>query len=98
MTRDDFPKTTNWQKIVAIIQVEFREETLAKACMWKTVVLIPKGKRDLRGIWLIEVLWKAVASRLNRRLTAVITYHDALNGFWVGRGTWTAAPKNKLLQ
>ena len=66
--------------------------------MWQTVVLIPKGRRYFRGVGLVEVLWKAVASLLNRRLTAAITYHDALHGFRAGLGTGTAAFEVKLIQ
>ena len=42
------------------------------------LVLIPKGKKDYRGIGLVEVIWKVVAAILNRRFTASITYHDFL--------------------
>ena len=35
--------------------------------MWQTVILISKGAiRDFRGIVLVELLWKAVTSLLNR--------------------------------
>ena len=50
------------------------------------MVLIPKRKRDYRGIGLVEVMWKLVANILNCGLTASITYHDFLHGFQAGRG------------
>ena len=96
--RYNFPDTTNWLKVVDIVQEEFQEWMLAKECMWKKVVLIQKRKGGFQGIGLVEILWKAVASLLNCRLTAAITYHDALHRFWAGRGTGTAALKAKLLQ
>ena len=65
---------------------------------WQAVVLIPKGKKDCRGIGLVEVMWKVVADILNRRFTASITYHDFLHGFREGRGTGTATLEAKLLQ
>ena len=80
-----------------LIQTEFREGDLAEEDTWQAVVLIPKGKKDYRGIGLVEVMWKVVAEILNRRLTAYITYHDFLHGFWVGRGTGTATLEAKLL-
>ena len=46
----------------------------------------------------MEVMWKLVAVVLNRRITASITLHDFLQGFWAGRGTGTATFKAKLLQ
>ena len=49
-TRDDSPDSTNWLKFVAIMQVVFCYGMLAKECMWQTVVLISKGKGELREI------------------------------------------------
>ena len=65
---------------------------------WQAVVLIPKGKKDYRGIGLMGVMWKVVAAILNRRLTTYITFHDFLHGFWAGRGTGTVTLEAKLLQ
>ena len=62
------------------------------------VVLIPKGKKDYRGIGLVEVIWKVVAVIINRCFTSSITYHDALHGFRAGRGTGNATLKAKLIQ
>ena len=62
------------------------------------VVLIPKGKKDYRGIGLVEVMWKVVAAILNHRFTSSITYHNALREFRAGRGTGTATLEAKLLQ
>ena len=81
-----------------LVQSSFREGKLAEEATWQVVVLIPKGKNDYRGIGLVEVMWKVVAEILNLRLTASITYHDFLHGFWAGRGTGTATLEAKLLQ
>ena len=43
-------------------------------------------------------MWKVVAEILNRRLTASITFHNFLHGFWAGRGTGTSTLGAKLLQ
>ena len=66
--------------------------------MWKTVVLIPKGKGDFRVIGLVEVLWKTITSLLNLPIAAAISFHDTLHGFWAGRGMGTANFEAKLLQ
>ena len=50
----------NWTRVVDLVQAEFREGNLAEETMWQAVVLIPKGKKDYRGIGLMEVMWKAV--------------------------------------
>ena len=84
--------------VMDLIQTAFREGTLAEEAMWKAVVLIPKGKKDCRVIGLVEVMWKVVAAILNCQLTASITFHDFLHGFWAGRGTCTATLEAKLIQ
>ena len=87
----------NWARVVELVQTAFRDGDLAEEANWQAVVLIPKGKKDYRGIGLVEVMWKIVAEILNRRFTPFITYHDALNGFRSGRGTGTATLEAKLL-
>ena len=71
---------------------------MAEEDTWQTVVLIPKGRKEYRGIGLVEVMWKVVASILHCRLTTAITYHDFLHGFQAGHGTGTATLEAKLLQ
>ena len=68
------------------MQIDFRDGYLAEEATWQAVVHIPKGKKDYRGIGLVEVMWKVVAAILNRRFTASITYHTDLHGFRAGRG------------
>ena len=67
----------------------FREGRLAEEVTWQAVVLISKGKKDYRGIGLVEVMWKLVTAILNCWLTASITFHNFLHGFRAGRGTGT---------
>ena len=66
--------------------------------MWQTMFLVPKGKGGYRDIGLVEVMWKVVEAILNIRITASITFHDFLRGFWSGRGTGTATLEAKSLQ
>ena len=87
-----------WGKVVEITQTEFWEGKLVEEATWQTVVLIPKGKREYRGIGLVDVTWKVVAVILHRRLTTGITFHDALHVFQEGCGTGTATLEDKLLQ
>ena len=69
---------------------------MAEEVTWHTVVLIPKGRKEYRGIGLVEVMWKVVAAILHRRLTTAISYHDFLHGFRAGRGTGTTTLEVKL--
>ena len=87
-----------WGKVVEMTETAFREGNLAEEATWQTVVLIPKGKGEFRGIGLVEVTWKVVAVILHRRLTAGIKLHDALHRFREGRSTGTATLEAKLLQ
>ena len=62
-----------WGKLVELIQTAFREGEMAEEATWQTVVLIPKGRKEYRGIGLVEVMWKVVSAILHRRLTTAIT-------------------------
>ena len=56
-TREEDPKPGNWEKVVAIIQVDFRVVELVAQFDLKTLVMIPKGGGiHFRGIGLIEFL------------------------------------------
>ena len=91
-------ESDNWTRFVDLVQSVFWEGKLAEEATWQAVVLIPKGKKDYRGIGLVEMMWKVVAAFLNLRRTASITFPDFLHGFWAGRGTGTATLEAKLLQ
>ena len=44
-----------WVKVVEMTQTAFRKVKLAEEATWQTVVLIPNGKWEFRGIGLVEV-------------------------------------------
>ena len=46
--------------VVEITQTAFWEGKLSEEAMWQTVVLIPIGKKEYRGIGLVEVTCKVV--------------------------------------
>ena len=43
-----------WGKLVELIQTAFREGDMVEEATWHPVVLIPKGKKEYRGIGLVE--------------------------------------------
>ena len=55
-----------WGKVVEMTQTAFREGKLAEEAAWQTVVLIPKGKGEFRGIGLVEVTWKLMTIQHDR--------------------------------
>ena len=62
-------------------------------CVWKAVVFIPKGNGKLRGIRLVEVIWKAVLGVVNFRIGAAVDFHYMLHRFRTGRVTGTTSLK-----
>ena len=97
--REENPDPGNWDKVITIIQADYRGGEPAEPCAWQTVVITPKGGgTNFRGIGLVEVLCKAISGIINRRLLSAIQLHEALHGFHAGRGTGTATLEAKLLQ
>ena len=61
--------------------------------------MIPKGVgTNFRGIGLVEVMWKAIFSIINRQILSSIQFDDALHEFCVGRGMGTSTLEAKLIQ
>jgi hypothetical protein len=60
------------------------------------LVLIPKESGGMRGIGLLEVVWKVCSSIINDRLQNGIEFHEALHGIRKQRGTGTAILQTKL--
>ena len=96
-THEERPETSNWDRVVDIIQVEFREVRIKEECTLQTVVLLPKGNGEFRGIGNLEVLRKALPGVANWRIRAAVKIHDVLYGLREGRGTGTAPLKYKLI-
>ena len=96
--REENPDTTHWETLVSLVQHAFETGELPADMAWATVVLLPKGGGQFRGIGLLESIWKLITSILNRRMQRTIDFHDALHGFRARRGTGTAIIEAKLLQ
>ena len=95
--REENPDSTHWNTLVELIQHAFETGNLPEELARSTMILLPKGGGQFRGIGLLESVWKVISSVMNRRLSA-IELHDALHGFRAGRGTGTAIIEVKLLQ
>ena len=80
-TRKKNPYQGNWNRVVDLIQTCFRERCVPTHMSWSTVVLLPKGNGDYRGIGLLEISWKVIKSIINRRIASKVEFHDALHGF-----------------
>ena len=97
-TRQENPERENWNRVVKLVQLCFKERQVPTQLSWSTVVLLPKGGGDYRGIGLLEIVWKVIESIINRRIASKIQFHDSLHGFIAKRGTGTACIEAKLLQ
>ncbi len=93
--RADNPKP--WRLTIRLVQQAFETGVVpTKACA-NTLVLIPKPEPEqVRGIGLLEPIWKLISAIVNRRLMQHISFHEDLHGFLPARGTGTACLEAKL--
>ena len=59
-TRDENPYQGNWDRVVALVQSCFQEQSVPTQMSWSTVVLLPKGNGDYWDIGLLEIGWKII--------------------------------------
>ena len=57
----------------------FWEGRVLAELAWNTIILLPKGKGEYRGIGLVEVIWKMITTIIHNRLWTAIYLHDALH-------------------
>ena len=93
------PEATQLMKVVAILQADFLNMTLANKSTCQMVVMIPKGGGGyFWGIGLVDVLWKTVTGLLNCLFTLAIQFHDVIHVFKAGHRMGTSSLKAKMLQ
>ena len=95
--REEDPDSTHWNTLAELVQHAFETGNLPEELVRSTMMLLPKGGGQFRGIGLLESAWKVTSSVMNQRLSA-IELHDALHGFRAGRGTGATVIGVKLLQ
>ena len=54
----------------------FRTGEIPTEMVWSTVVLLPKDDGGVRGIGLVEVIWKVIVRIIYGR---IVTLHDSLH-------------------
>jgi len=86
-----------WDIIVKIVQHAFQTGVVPTRARSNTLVMIPKPEAgQVRGIGLLEPIWKLISAIINQRMMHSIKFHDDLHGFLPGRGTGTACLEAKL--
>ena len=84
--------------LVDIVQHMCHTRNIPQELEWTVLVLIPKGITNIRGISLLETLWKVVEALIDTRLLAILQMHNVLHGFRSGRGMGKAIMELKLAQ
>jgi len=96
--RKDNPDSSTWDNLVELVQYVYEHGQCPTSMTFSTVVLLPKPDGGVRGIGLLEAVWKLLASIIDLRMKAQIRFHDSLHGSVPGRGTGTAVFEAKLFQ
>jgi hypothetical protein len=81
-----------------LVQHVFRTGEIPTAMSYTVCVLLPKADGGVRGLGLLEVVWKIIASILAEHMNSTIKWHDCIHGFRAERGTGTAIIEAKLFQ
>ena len=92
------PDTEMWDHTVRLVRRVYDTGDFPTELAWSFVVILPKPCGGVRGIGLVEILWKIIANIIDARLKSAIEFHDALHGFRSKRGTGTATMEAKLVQ
>ena len=87
-----------WLNVLEIVDEAFTSGDLPKALTLSTLVVILKPGGGVRGIGLLESLWKLIEKIIESRLSTGIQFHDALHGFRKKRGCGTAILECQLEQ
>ena len=90
--------THRWRLLVRLIQKTFNDGAVPEELAWSTMVFLPKGRGEYRGIGIVEVVWKVCETVVNFRLKRSVVLHNALHGFRAERGTRTATLEANLAQ
>jgi Reverse transcriptase (RNA-dependent DNA polymerase) len=89
-------KPDPWNKFVQLLTHCFDTGEIPQSTCFSTLVLIPKSDGGVRGIGLLESVWKVISMIIKERMSRTIQYDDMLHGFRPGRGTGTAILEAKL--
>ena len=87
--RDEDPDPTQWDCLTNLVRHCYMTSDLPTELSWSIICMLPKPDGGHRGIGLLEVVWKLLATIIDRRCNA-IRLHDCLHGFISRRGTSTA--------
>jgi Reverse transcriptase (RNA-dependent DNA polymerase) len=79
-----------WNKFVDLIFHVFTTGEIPQRLCFSILVLIPKPSGGIRGIGLLETVWKVISLIINARIISATPFSNTLHGFRANRGTGTA--------
>jgi len=86
-----------WLLVIQMVQHAFQTGVVPTCARSNTLVLIPKPEPgQVRGIRLLEPIWKLISAIIHLWLLNHITFHDNLHGFLLERRTGMACLEAKL--
>jgi Reverse transcriptase (RNA-dependent DNA polymerase) len=87
---------TDWNNLTTLIRPVFQTDQLPQRLAFSTLVLIPKSNGGVRGIGLLEPIWKVIALIIKDQILHAVQFDDSLHGFLPRRGTGSAILEAKL--
>jgi Reverse transcriptase (RNA-dependent DNA polymerase) len=86
----------DWNNLTTLIRHIFTTGQIPQRLSFSTLVLLPKPDGGIRGIGLLEPIWKVISIIIKDRIVETVQFDDALHGFLPRRGTGTAIIEAKL--
>jgi Reverse transcriptase (RNA-dependent DNA polymerase) len=87
---------TDWNHLTTLIRHIFQTGQVPQRLAFSTLVLLPKHDGGVRGIGLLEPIWKVIALIIKDRIIDAVQFDDSLHGFLPRRGTGSAILEAKL--
>ena len=92
------PDGRAWLHVVELVQHCYRTGEFPTETTWSTVVLLPKADGGVRGIGLLDIVWKILMRIVDLRVKGAVSFHDTIHGFRAQRGCSTAIIEAKVVQ
>jgi Reverse transcriptase (RNA-dependent DNA polymerase) len=87
---------TDWNRLVRTIQHIFETGTVPQRLCFSNLILIPKSDGGIRGIGLLETIWKIISIIIKNSISHTVIFDQSLHGFRRRRSTSTAIIDAKL--
>jgi Reverse transcriptase (RNA-dependent DNA polymerase) len=90
--------STAWEALCTFVRHVYATGEMPVELSWATMILLPKGEGQYRGIGLLEISWKLISKIIDQQIRRHVEFHDTIHGFRAKRGCGTATIEAKLLQ